>query len=129
MSDIREEKKTKTYYSGEKVYMCPLKNEIKTIPAGIIYIRIYGFCRMKTFSAKKSPVFLDSLFLFYKTVFEKGEFDSSKNNFFIENIVMLFFETSRLNCIVLLWHIVLQRLQLGSCCFCAFSWLDTLTRL
>lgn len=71
MSDIREEKKPKTYYSGEKVYMYPLRNEIKTTAAGIIYIRIYSFCRTKTFSAKKSPVFLDSLFLFCNTVFKR----------------------------------------------------------
>lgn len=60
----RGKKNIKSYYSGEKVYMCPLRNEIKTTPAGIIYIRIYSFCRMKTFSEKKSLVFLDSFFFF-----------------------------------------------------------------
>lgn len=42
---------------------------------------------------------------------------------------ILFFVASRLNCIILFWHVVSQKLWLGSCCFYSFSSLDLLTRL
>lgn len=71
----REKKIIKRYFntlSRGRVYLCPVGNGIKAVPAGMIYNRKHSFCRMKTFLGKNPLFFLTIFFFIWKTQFLKG---------------------------------------------------------